>query len=98
MCNRYGALWGIIRGSVTDSSGGGNDATALFYTQPNWQQTFECLQQKCKAGNVDKTTLGCFITQLVLHTSMVTNLLLVLVRFFMALYWLFLLVGSWPGA
>lgn len=76
----------IIRAAVTGPSGSGKDATAMLYTQPHWHGIFICLQQKYKAGQIDKITPGCFFTQLVLYTSLIVILMLILVRFFMALY------------
>lgn len=80
-------LDGLIRNTIQENAvESGKDATAFLYTQPHWKETFTCLQQKYKAGTIDKMTPGCFFTQLVLYLSLVIILSLILVRFFMALY------------
>lgn len=83
----------IIRAMVTDPAGSGKDATAMLYTQPHWKEVFGCLQEKYRAGKIDKITPGCFFTQLVLYASLVIILLLIFVRFFMALYFAWFMAG-----
>ncbi|KAJ6593722.1 glycosyltransferase family 2 protein [Mycena capillaripes] len=63
----------------------GKDGTRLFSSRPNLQPAIACLQQRYFAGNIDKVTPGCFITNLVLYLGLGVILGLVLIRFVMAI-------------
>ncbi|KIL68940.1 glycosyltransferase family 2 protein [Amanita muscaria Koide BX008] len=62
----------------------GNDATRLFYSSPDLTSAVPCLKQRYQAGNIDKVTPGCFVSNLFLFIGLVVILGLVLVRFIMA--------------
>ncbi|KAI0644649.1 chitin synthase-domain-containing protein [Trametes meyenii] len=62
----------------------GRDATRLFYYRSELRQAVPCLVQRYYAGNIDKITPGCVISQLVLYAGLIVVMSLVLVRFFMA--------------
>lgn len=63
----------------------GKDGTRLFSSRANLQPAIGCLQQRYFAGNIDKVTPGCFITNLVLYLGLGVILGLVLIRFVMAI-------------
>ncbi|KAF7790264.1 hypothetical protein EIP86_001217 [Pleurotus ostreatoroseus] len=65
-------------------SDGGRDGTRLFYFYPETKAAVPCLVQRYYAGNIDKVTPGCFVSQLVLYAGLIVILSLVLVRFIMA--------------
>lgn len=67
-----------------ESSGSGKDGTLLFYHRSNLKSVVPCLMERYYAGNIDKITPGCFISQLVLYAGLIVILGLVLVRFAMA--------------
>ncbi|THG98780.1 hypothetical protein EW026_g3458 [Hermanssonia centrifuga] len=62
----------------------GRDGTRLFYFHPDTRAAVPCLVQRYYAGNIDKVTPGCFVSQLVLYAGLIVILSLVLVRFIMA--------------
>lgn len=66
------------------ANGSGKDGTHLFYHRSNLKSAVPCLMERYYAGNIDKITPGCFISQLVLYVGLVVILGLVLVRFAMA--------------
>lgn len=65
---------------------GGRDATRLFYTNSDTKKAVKCLTQRYYAGQIDKITPGCFVSDLFLYVSLIIILGLVLVRFLMAIY------------
>ncbi|KAJ3525587.1 hypothetical protein NM688_g8382 [Phlebia brevispora] len=65
-------------------SQGGRDGTRLFYFHPDTRAAVPCLVQRYYAGNIDKITPGCFVSQLVLYAGLIVILSLVMVRFIMA--------------
>ena len=65
-------------------SGSGKDGTRLFMFHPDTQAAIPCLVQRYYAGNIDKITPGCFVSQLILYAGLIVILSLVLVRFVMA--------------
>ncbi|PVG02377.1 glycosyltransferase family 2 protein [Serendipita vermifera] len=67
----------------TDASGG-KDATLLFSTDSELKAAIPCLVERYLAGNIDKTSPGCFIASLMLYASMMIILSVVLARFAMA--------------
>ena len=64
--------------------GSGRDATRLFYYREELRQAVPCLVQRYYAGNIDKITPGCVVSQLVLYAGLIVVLSLVMVRFAMA--------------
>ncbi|KAI0768653.1 chitin synthase-domain-containing protein [Trametes elegans] len=62
----------------------GRDGTRLFYYRSELRQAVPCLVQRYYAGNIDKVTPGCAVSQLVLYAGLIVVLSLVLVRFVMA--------------
>lgn len=68
----------------SQSSLSGKDATLLFYHRQDLKDAVPCLMQRYYAGNIDKITTGCFISQLVLYAGLIVILSLVFIRFSMA--------------
>lgn len=64
----------------------GRDATRLFYYRSDVKAAVPCLIQRYYAGNIDKVTPGCFVSQLVLYAGLIVILSLVFVRFVMACF------------
>lgn len=64
----------------------GRDATRLFYYHNDVRQAVPCLMERYFAGNIDKITPGCFVSQLVLYAGLIVILSLVMVRFVMACF------------
>ena len=64
--------------------GSGKDGTRLFYSRTDLKSAVPCFIQRYYAGNIDKITPGCFVSQLFLYTGLIVILGLVLVRFAMA--------------
>ncbi|KAI9066622.1 glycosyltransferase family 2 protein [Trametes sanguinea] len=62
----------------------GRDGTRLFYYRTDIRKAVPCLVERYYAGNIDKITPGCVVSQLVLYAGLIVVLSLVLVRFFMA--------------
>ncbi|KAJ7350245.1 glycosyltransferase family 2 protein [Mycena albidolilacea] len=77
------ALRTILSQSNTAS---GKDGTRLFSSRAALSPAIPCLHQRYFAGNIDKVTPGCFITSLVLYLGLGVILSLVLIRFFMAIW------------
>ena len=74
-----------IRSVLTTMPGSsGRDATRLFYYREELRKAVPCLVQRYYAGNIDKITPGCVVSQLVLYAGLIVVLSLVLVRFAMA--------------
>lgn len=69
---------------VTQSSKSGRDGTRLFYNRPDLRAAVPCMIERYYAGNIDKITPGCFVSQLFLYAGLIVILALVLVRFAMA--------------
>ena len=66
------------------AASGGRDGTRLFYSRSDILTAVPCLKQRYYAGNIDKITPGCFISDLFLYTGLIVILGLVFVRFVMA--------------
>ena len=66
------------------ASVGGKDGTRLFSGRSDLYSAIPCLKQRYHAGNIDKITAGCFVSNLVLYVGLVVILGLVFVRFVMA--------------
>ncbi|KAL4244083.1 Chitin synthase [Abortiporus biennis] len=76
-----------IRTILVNSPGSsGRDGTRLFYYRSELHSAVPCLMQRYYAGNIDKVTPGCFVSQLVLYAGLIVILSLVLIRFVMACY------------
>lgn len=78
----------------TQSSTSGKDGTRLFYSRSNLKSAVPCLKERYYAGNIDKITPGCFVSQLVLYAGLIIILALVLVRFAMACVFSWYLSGK----
>lgn len=68
----------------TQSGASGKDGTRLFYGRSSLRSAVPCLLERYHAGNIDKVTPGCFVSQLVLYAGLIVILAIVLVRFAMA--------------
>jgi len=66
------------------SSTSGKDGTRLLSSRSDIRSALPCLKQRYYAGNIDKVTPGCFVSQLFLYTGLIVILGLVFVRFIMA--------------
>ena len=75
------ALRTVIIDSPTAS---GKDGTRLFYAKSDLIQAVPCLVQRYYAGNIDKVSPGCFVSDLFLYAGLFVILGLVMVRFVMA--------------
>ncbi|KAJ7072463.1 glycosyltransferase family 2 protein [Mycena amicta] len=75
----------------------GKDGTRLFSSRADLKPAIACLQQRYFAGNIDKITPGCFITDLVLYLGLGVILSLVLIRFCMAIVFRWYLSGRLAG-
>ncbi|KAI7897810.1 chitin synthase-domain-containing protein [Cokeromyces recurvatus] len=76
----------IIRGLLNNSfAEGGRDGTKMFYRRREFQASIHCLVQKYRAGHIDKSTTGCFVSSIILACSLAVVLAIVLARFLMAL-------------
>ena len=62
----------------------GKDGTLMFYGRSDLRAAVPCLTQRYHAGNIDKITPGCFISQLVLYAGLIVILGLIMIRFVMA--------------
>ncbi|KAJ7251759.1 chitin synthase-domain-containing protein [Mycena haematopus] len=81
------AVDAALRTVLTQSNtASGKDGTRLFSSRSNLNPAIACLQERYAAGNIDKVTPGCFITSLVLYLGLGVILSLVLIRFFMAIW------------
>ncbi|KAF8332603.1 chitin synthase-domain-containing protein [Cantharellus anzutake] len=65
-------------------TGSGKDGTRTFYRTRELQDAVPCLVQRYNAGNIDKITPGCFISNLMLYAGLIVILGLVMARFVMA--------------
>lgn len=68
----------------TMARAGGKDATRIFYNRVELESSVKCLVAKYYAGHIDKITPGCFVSQLFLYVSLALIMTIVMVRFFMA--------------
>ncbi|PWN47454.1 putative chitin synthase 7 [Violaceomyces palustris] len=75
-----------IRKQLASTFEGGKDATRMFYSNPHTKEAISCLIEKFPAGGIDKITPGCFVSNLVLYSSLVVILGIVFLRFFMAVW------------
>ena len=63
---------------------GGKDGTRLFSNRADLNAAIPCLKERYIAGNIDKITPGCFISQLFLYAGLIIILALVFTRFAMS--------------
>ncbi|KAL1718748.1 glycosyltransferase family 2 protein [Schizophyllum commune] len=84
------ALRTVIIDSPTAS---GKDGTRLFYAKSDLIQAVPCLVQRYYAGNIDKVSPGCFVSDLFLYAGLFVILGLVMVRFVMACVFSWFLSG-----
>ncbi|KAI9485349.1 MAG: chitin synthase-domain-containing protein [Benjaminiella poitrasii] len=76
----------LIRGLLNNSfPEGGRDGTKMFFRKPEFKSAINCLVQKYRAGHIDKSTTGCFVSSFIMICSLAVVLAIVLARFFMAL-------------
>ena len=68
----------------TQSGTSGRDGTRTFYSRTDLKSVAPCLIERYYAGNIDKITPGCFVSQLFLYVGLIVILALVFVRFTMA--------------
>ena len=75
---------------------GGRDGTKQFFRRSELRASINCVVQKYLAGQIDKSTPGCFAASLVLYCALGVVLSIVFARFFMALIFAWCL--SWKMA
>lgn len=76
----------VIRGLLNNTfAEGGRDGTKMFFRRPEFRASVNCLVQKYRAGHIDKSTTGCFVSSIVLACSLGVILAIVIARFSMAL-------------
>jgi chitin synthase len=71
-----------LRTVITSQSS--KDGTHLFANRADIHSAMPCLKERYYAGNIDKITPGCFISQLFLYAGLIIILGLVFTRFAMA--------------
>ncbi|CCM00692.1 uncharacterized protein FIBRA_02731 [Fibroporia radiculosa] len=81
---RSDALDATIRNVLLAPGSSGRDATRLFYYRADIRAAVPCMMQRYYAGNIDKITPGCLLSELVLYAGLVIVLGLVLIRFMLA--------------
>lgn len=69
---------------IEQDPSGGKDGTLLFSGKPELLDAIPCLVERYYAGNIDKTSPGCFIASLFLYVSLLIIMGVVLARFAMA--------------
>jgi len=73
-----------LRTILSSNPENGKDGTLIFYSRNDLKAAIPCLTQRYHAGNIDKITPGCFISQLVLYAGLIVILGLIMIRFVMA--------------
>ena len=73
-----------LRTILSGNPENGKDGTLIFYSRNDLKAAVPCLTQRYHAGNIDKITPGCFISQLVLYAGLIVILSLIMIRFVMA--------------
>ena len=73
-----------LRTIFSGDTANGKDGTLIFYSRNDLKAAVPCLTQRYHAGNIDKITPGCFISQLVLYAGLIVILGLIMIRFVMA--------------
>lgn len=73
-----------LRTILSGNPDNGKDGTLIFYSRNDLKAAVPCLTQRYHAGNIDKITPGCFISQLVLYAGLIVILGLIMIRFVMA--------------
>ncbi|KAF9345519.1 hypothetical protein BGX26_003039, partial [Mortierella sp. AD094] len=69
----------------SDMPEGGRDATKLFFRKDSLKNSAACLVEKFRAGFIDKSTPGCFASDLFMFVSLTVVLGIVMSRFAMAI-------------
>jgi len=87
----------VLRTLMQASPDSGRDGTRLFVNRADIRQVVNCMVQRYSAGNIDKITPGCFVSQLVLYAGLIVILGLVFVRFVMACIFNWFLSGRLAG-
>ncbi|KAF9977498.1 hypothetical protein BGZ65_007373 [Modicella reniformis] len=77
----------IVLRSVRDRGlpEGGRDVTKLFFRRESLKGSASCLVEKFGAGSIDKTTPGCFASDLFMYVSLTVVLGIVMSRFAMSI-------------
>lgn len=70
--------------TILQQRSGGRDGTRFFYTKADLRSAVPCIMERYYAGNIDKITPGCVVSQLILYAGLIVILGLVLARFAMA--------------
>ena len=70
---------------------GGKDGTRLFANRDDLKASVDCLTERYYAGHIDKVSPGCFISHLFLYCSLALITIIILVRFFMAIIFAWIL-------
>ncbi|KAH9830744.1 chitin synthase-domain-containing protein [Rhodofomes roseus] len=78
------ALDAVIRTVLTAPGDWGRDGTRLFSYHADVAKAMPCVIQRYYAGNIDKITPGCLLSNLILYAGLIVILGLVLIRFAMA--------------
>jgi len=78
------ALDAAIRAVLTAPGDWGRDGTRLFSYHADVSKAMPCMIQRYYAGNIDKITPGCLLSNLILYAGLIVILGLVLIRFAMA--------------
>ena len=74
----------VLRAILSGDPKNGKDGTLIFSSRNDLKVAIPCLTQRYHAGNIDKITPGCFISQLVLYAGLIVILGLIMIRFVMA--------------
>ncbi|KAI0051256.1 glycosyltransferase family 2 protein [Auriscalpium vulgare] len=74
----------LLRTLLATPDSSGRDGTRLFVNRADVHKALPCIIQRYGAGQIDKITPGCFVSQLVLYAGLIVILGLVFVRFIMA--------------
>ncbi|OBZ66534.1 Chitin synthase 1 [Grifola frondosa] len=86
-----------IRTILQSTGSSGRDATRLFYYRPDIRTAVPCLVQRYYAGNIDKISPGCAVSQVVLYAGLIVVLSLILVRFVMACFFSWFMSSKLAG-
>ena len=73
-----------IRAVLSAPGDWGRDGTMLFSYHAEVAKAIPCMIERYYAGNIDKITPGCLLSNLVLYAGLIVILALVLIRFAMA--------------
>lgn len=73
------------------TTGGGKDATRLFYNSDRGIRAARCISDRYMAGRIDKVPPGCLISSILMYVVLVIVLEIIVIRFVMALVFSWLL-------